>query len=164
LFAAGLIAGLRLQGLRGPLSVRMGGALLFVVFLATLSSIVGGAGTDNASHLGGAIAGVVIALAWRLPRTSSRRVVGVTLAACVGALLACVGAVAWRDSRDPFTPLTMQARFDFTAAALAEGRCADAFDGLRAVERLRGGMAPATSLRAQVSAMCGNGATPLDAR
>ena len=50
--------------------------------------------------------------------------------------------------------MTMKERSKFTSDAIDQDDCVDARDGLRAVERLRTMMAPATSLRARVDQVC----------
>jgi hypothetical protein len=81
---------------------------------------------------------------------------GVVLGVCAAVLVASIAVVALHDRADPFAAMGLQERSDFTREALAQGRCRDAHDGLRSVERLRARMAPVSSLRALVEATCGH--------
>jgi hypothetical protein len=125
------------------------------VFLVALGLLARGR-TDNAAHIGGVIAGAAGAALWRKSHRPSVQATRAILGACVGVLVASIGLVAWRDATDPFATSTLEARFAFTKAAIADDRCADAHDGLRAVERLRGKMAPVSSLREEVAKNCGH--------
>ncbi|HEY8039060.1 MAG TPA: rhomboid family intramembrane serine protease [Polyangiaceae bacterium] len=153
--AAALVVGWRLQGWKGPLTQAMVRWLGFMIVLSVASKLAGGS-IDNATHLGGALAGAVIAGMWRRGHRYSDRATRAILAACVGVLVACIVIVGVHDRTDPFARMTLLDRFRFTNEALADGRCRDAHDGLRAVERLRERLAPVTSLRNQVEAMCGH--------
>jgi rhomboid protease GluP len=153
--AAALVVGWRVQGWRGPLTQAMARWLGFVVLFGLFSNL-SGARIDNAAHIGGAIAGGVIALMWRRGYRYGAKATRAILAAFVGALVLCVALVGWHDRTDRFAAMTLDERGEFTREALAEGRCRDAHDGLAAVERLRGWAAPVTSLRVQVEAVCGH--------
>jgi rhomboid protease GluP len=153
--AAAMVVGWRLQGWKGALTQAMARWLGFVLGLGFLVSLTGG-GSDNAAHVGGAIGGAAVAAMWRRGYQYSPGATKVVLGACLALLVGCIGVVAWRDATDPFAGMTLQERSDFTNDALADGRCRDAHDGFLAVERLRGKMAPVTSLRVQVEATCGH--------
>jgi hypothetical protein len=124
----------------------------FLVVFGLLENLIGGR-TNNAAHIGGAIAGGVIAAGWRLRSKYSDQATRVVLAACVGVVAACIGVLSFREARDPFASMLLQDRWDFTMHAVGEGHCRDAHDGLLAVERLRGHM---ESLRRQVEITCGH--------
>jgi hypothetical protein len=156
--AAALVLGWRLQGWRGPLTQAMVRWLGFVIAFGTLSSLSGGH-IDNAAHVGGALAGAGIAAMWRRGNPYSERTTRAIVALSAAVLVACIGVVSFRDRTDRFATMMLLERFDFTRDALTDGRCNDAQDGLRAVERLRAKMAPVTSLRRQVDAMCGEGSS-----
>jgi rhomboid protease GluP len=152
--AAAVVLAWKGQGWRAPVTRAMAGWLGLLVGFGFVSSF-SGARVDNAAHLGGALAGALVAATWRRRRLSpayTARVVG----ACVVVLLGCIGVVALRDRTDRFAALDLRDRSDFTSEALADGRCEDAREGLLAVERLRGTMAPVTSLRDRVEAACGH--------
>ena len=128
-------------------------ALIFA--LGLLSRFTGGH-IDSAAHLGGAFAGALFAALWRRDRVHSERATRAILGGCGAVLVACVAVVGWRDQTDPYAVLTLQERDDATRLALEEGRCRDAHEGLRAVERLRSRMAPVSQLREHVEGICGH--------
>ncbi len=154
ILGAAVVLAWRGQGWRGPVTRAMAGWLALLVAFGFVSSF-SGARVDNAAHLGGAAAGVAVAWFWRR-RPHSPAFVARVVGACVAVLLACIAVVALHDRSDPFAALDLRDRSDFTSEALADGRCGDARQGLLAVERLRGPMAPVTSLRSMVEATCGH--------
>ncbi len=149
--AAALVIGWRMQGWRGPVTQAMARWLGFVVAFGVLANLIGGR-IDNAAHVGGALAGGAIAACWKLryryPDIATRGV----LAACVGVVAGCIALLSLREATNPFAAMTVQGRQDYTMAALADGRCRDAHDGLLAVER----MERKDSLRKQVEITCGH--------
>ncbi|MDP9149977.1 MAG: rhomboid family intramembrane serine protease [Myxococcota bacterium] len=157
--AAALVVGWRMQGWRGQLTQAMAGLLGILIASGIASNLSGGGRIDNAAHLGGAAAGAAMASLWRRSFTYSPAATKAVLAVCTGALALCIAIVVVRD-RDPFATMTLQERSSYTNEALADGRCRDAREGQLAVERLRGKLAPVTSLRAQVDAVCGAAVGP----
>jgi rhomboid protease GluP len=153
--AAALVVGWRVQGWRGPLTQAMFRWLVLILAFGLVVNMSGG-NIDNAAHLGGAVAGALIAAIWRRGYRYSRRATSAILAACTVVVVASVARVIVRDRADPFATMPLQERAEFTSEALAEGRCRDARDGLLAVERLRAKLAPVTSLRNQVEEFCPN--------
>ncbi len=154
--AAALVLGWRESGWRGPITLATAKWLAFLTLLGLLSSRLRGGHVDNVAHLGGALAGGVIAMTWRTSSRYSPRATAVILSVCAGALVGCIAMVSVRDRSSVFAAMDLQARDDYTIAALREGRCRDAHDGLAAVERLRAGLGPVTSLRQVVEATCGH--------
>jgi rhomboid protease GluP len=152
---AALVVGWRAQGWRGPLTQAMLRWLGFVIVFGLLANL-GGSNIDNAAHMGGALAGGLIALLWRRGYRYSAGAARAILGVCTGLVAASVAVVGWHDRTDRFATMLLQDRFDFTNEALADGRCRDAHDGLLAVERLRRRLAPVTSLRREVEATCGH--------
>jgi rhomboid protease GluP len=152
--AAALVLGWRTQGWRGPITQAMVRWLGFVVVFGILTNLTGGR-IDNAAHVGGAVAGGIIASLWVRGYRYSQAMTDVWLGVSAAVVVGCITLVAWRDRTDPFATMMLQDRFDYTHTALYGGRCADAREGLAAVERLRGSMAHVTSLRVQVEAVCG---------
>jgi rhomboid protease GluP len=149
--AAALVIGWRIQGWRGPLTQAMARWIGFVIAFGLLSGGV----IDNWAHVGGALAGAVIASMWRRGYRYSVGATRAILGACLLVLLLCIGVVAWRDSTDRFAAMGLLQRFDFARDALGDQRCRDAHDGLLAVERLRPNMVQVPSLRVQVDKICG---------
>jgi rhomboid protease GluP len=154
--AAAFVLGWREEGWRGPLTQATARWLLFFMVLGVLSSRLGGRLVDNAAHLGGAIAGALLAMTWRLGYRYSARATSVILTVCAGVLVGSIALVSVRDRADPFAAMDLQARDEFTIEALREGRCRAAHDGLGAVERLRTNMGPVSSLRQAVETTCGH--------
>jgi rhomboid protease GluP len=154
--AATLVLAWRIQGWRGVATQAAARWLGLAAFLGVLSWWLGGGLIDNASHIGGALCGAAIATIWSRDFRYSPRATAAVVSACAGILVACIAVVAIRDRTDRFAVMDLQARDDFTLEALREGRCGDAYDGLRAVERLRATMGPVRSLRQVVAASCGH--------
>jgi rhomboid protease GluP len=148
--AAALVVGWRTAGWRGPLTQAMARWLGFVVLFGVLSNM-GGGHIDNSAHIGGALAGAAIAGLWKRGYRYSPAATRGILGGCAGVLVACIAVVVVRDRVDRFAPMDLQERLEFTADAAGDGRCGDAEEGLRAVERLR----PAASLRREVEEGCG---------
>lgn len=117
LIGAALVLGWRTEGKRGPLTVGMA-RWLFVVLVVGMA-----AGFDNAAHVGGAVAGIVIAATWRRGHTygagTRRIVVGICMAVIAGS-----GFVVYhRDRTDPFLFLDFNQRIDVAYGAMQAGRC-----------------------------------------
>jgi rhomboid protease GluP len=153
--AAALVLGWRVQGWRGPLTQAMVRWLGFVLVFGLLSRMTGGH-IDNGAHIGGALAGGAIAAVWKRGYRYSDRATRIALGGCACVLVACIGIVGWRDQTDRYAALTLQERDEATNDALNGGRCGDAHEGLRAVERLRGRLAPVSQLRDRVEGICGH--------
>lgn len=153
--AAALVVGWRVQGWRGPLTQAMVRWLGFVILYGLVSNL-GGGRIDNAAHIGGAVAGGAIACFWKARYHYSEKSTFKILVACTALLVACIAVVAVQDRTDRFSTMIVQDRAEFTSEALDDGRCADAYEGLRAVERLRGHMAPDAPLRSRVEMTCGH--------
>jgi membrane associated rhomboid family serine protease len=151
--AAAMVVGWRVSGWRSPLTQAMARWLGFVVLFGILSNASGGR-IDNAAHIGGAVAGAIIATTWRGQRQSPTATAAI-LAACAGVLVACVAVVAYHDRTDRFATMLLPERSQSVERALREGRCRDAYTALVAVDRLRDPIGPETSLRDRVDRLCG---------
>jgi rhomboid protease GluP len=154
IFAAALVAGWRREGWRGPLTQAMARWLGFLLVLGVLVDVAGG-NVDTAAHVGGAIAGAVLASVWRTDRAGTAAGDAWSLGLCLAVVVAAIGALAWHDRADKFANMMLEDRSTFTMDATNEGRCKDAREGLAAVERLRSWAAPVTSLANHVEAVCG---------
>lgn len=152
--AAAFIVGWRTQGWRGPLTQAMARWLAFVVGFGVLMN-VGGGNIDNSAHIGGAIAGALIASAWRRGHRGTTAGDALSLGLSLAVVVGAIGALAWHDRNDKFATMTLEDRSNFTIDATSEGRCNDARQGLAAVNRLRAWAAPVTSLENHVEAVCG---------
>lgn len=152
--AAALVLGWRVQGWRGPLTQSMVRWLGFnLVFGIVLNSV--GGHIDNAAHIGGAIAGGLVAALWRRgvvygPR-STRLVVGL----CGAVVLAAGAAVVARDIVDPFAAMTAEERLTAAHHAVVTSRCKEAFAALRSVERLAANDPDVVGVRALYNMRCG---------
>ncbi len=151
-FAAAMVVGFRLQGWRGPLTQAMARWLAFVLVFGFLSTLRGSS-SANAAHVGGAIAGAVLAAGWQLRHRYSEAATRNVLLACTGVVALCVAVLAVREAQSPFASMMLNERRDFTMRAVEGGRCRDAHEGLASVERLRG---PMESLRKPVEMTCGH--------
>jgi rhomboid protease GluP len=152
--AAALVVGWRTAGWRSPLTQAMARWLGFVVLFGVVSNL-GGENIDNAAHVGGAVAGAVIAALWRRGYQYSSRATTGILAACAAVLVACIGLVAYRDRTDPFASMILHERVEYTVDAASDGRCGDAQQGLAAVERLTAKLQAGDLLRPEVEEACG---------
>ena len=110
----------------------------FILVFGLASRLTGGH-IDNSAHIGGAIAGAAIAATWKQGVRYSERAARIAVGACAAVLVACIAVVGWHDRTDRYAVMDLQARDEATNSALNDGRCGDAHQGLRAVERLRAG-------------------------
>jgi rhomboid protease GluP len=105
--AAALVLAWRAQGWKSPLTRSLSRWLLINLafgFVINASPSLGGGGTvvDNAAHLGGAVGGALIALAWRRGIVYSRRATIAVVVGCAVVVAAAFATVVWHDTRDPF--------------------------------------------------------------
>ncbi len=159
--AAAIVASGRAQGWRSPLTRAIARWLAWVLAFGFFANL-GGANIANSAHVGGAIVGGAIAASWRRGRMPSRGATTVTIALCVGVLVACIAVVGWHDHTDPFASKDLGERLEFTRKSLHEGRCVDAMEGQRAVDRIAANTPRAAYSRNRVLADCGapNGLSP----
>lgn len=152
---AALVVQWRTTGWRGPLTQAMARWLGLVVAFGVVSNF-GGARIDNAAHIGGAVAGAAIASLWKRGARYSPRATTAVLLACAGVLVGCVAVLIVRDRTDRFAVMDLQERALFTGEALEDGRCGDAHEGLRAVEREGARIDAGASLRKAFVTPCGH--------
>ena len=114
---AAAVLGYRTQGARGPLTTSMARWLAIIVALGFIAHF------DNAAHIGGAVAGAVIAASWRRGYSYSPRGQALVVGGCIALVLGTGGVVAWRDLTDPYLFLGSDDRLRIAEGALAEGRC-----------------------------------------
>ena len=120
ILGAALVLAFRLQGWRGPAVRAMAFWLVVTIGLgAWLKS-------DNAAHVGGALTGLLFALAWRDGVTHSRARARMLVGISVAVVLASAVAVATRDAIDPWATLNIDARIAYAEAALNRASCRDA--------------------------------------
>jgi rhomboid protease GluP len=124
LVAAAMVVGVRTEGWRSELTVGMGRWLGLVVLVGLIRAFTPGiAQIDNAAHIGGAIAGAIIALTWERGFTYSLRAQQAILAACVGLVLASSVVVFVRNRTDPYLFMDVDERLKAAYAALQSGHC-----------------------------------------
>jgi membrane associated rhomboid family serine protease len=127
---------------------------LAVVFAAGVAARFTKQDLDPYALLGGTLGGALTGAVWRRS-PASPRAVAASLAGSALVLIGCIAVVAVRDRLDRFASMPVEDRLDFTAGALVDGRCGDAADGLRSLDRLRVPETSIASLRAQVQTSCG---------
>lgn len=124
LVAAATVVGIRTEGWRGELTVGMGrwlGLFVLVGLIRTLFPNV--SQIDNAAHIGGAIAGAVIAATWQRGFTYARGAQRTVLALSIGVILAAGAAVYVRNRTDPYLFMDVEERMRVADAALQSGHC-----------------------------------------
>jgi rhomboid protease GluP len=148
---AALVLGVRLDGWRSPIAKQIGFWLLLIVAYGAWRQ-----GVDNAAHVGGMIAGLIIASLWRRGIHYSK---AATLASIGGATAICVASglvVLWRDATDPYVLMGPNDRSHEVSAALVRRDCPAARRALLATQKV---VAPGTpelaGLREQVERACG---------
>jgi sugar phosphate permease len=102
------------------------GLIMFIGFVRWFAKVRYGsdlAQIDNAAHVGGALAGAMIALTWERGFTYALRSQQAILAACVGLVLASGGIVYVRNHTDPFLFMDVDERIKAAYGALQSGRC-----------------------------------------
>lgn len=130
LIGAALVLGLRTQGTKGPLTRAMArwlGVVIVVGFAARF---------DNAAHIGGAIAGAVLAATWRRGEVYSQTKRRVLVSLCTVIVVASAAMVWHRDRTDPLRFLDARERVSFALSALKDGRCDTAREALRRASRM----------------------------
>jgi rhomboid protease GluP len=157
LIGAALVIGVRTEGWRNDLSVRM--AFWLVVLLAT--PIIGQwlrhekqLHTDNAAHVGGAVAGIVVALVWRREYDPPLRTKQAVIGTCVAIVLACAGMVYWRDRTDRYLFLTLSERTNVALEALGAMRCPQARTAMERAIRMDRTNHTLQELRGEVERTC----------
>jgi rhomboid protease GluP len=132
LIAAAMVVGVRTEGWKSELTAGMGrwlGLIMFIGFVRWFAKVRYGsdlAQIDNAAHIGGALAGAMIALTWERGFTYAVRSQQAILAACVGLVLASGAIVYVRNHTDPFLFMDVDERMKAAYGALQSGRCDNA--------------------------------------
>ncbi|WP_394826850.1 rhomboid family intramembrane serine protease [Pendulispora albinea] len=150
LIGATLVVGFRTEGgWRSPLTLVM--ALWLTVTLALGKQ----GGFDNAAHMGGAVAGGLIALLWRRGAESPmhRNVSTAAALACVA--LAGV-LVLYYDLTRPFATMPVPQRQKYAMRAVLFGNCQEAWGAARAARRLAPRAEDVLQTVQRVRALCGS--------
>jgi rhomboid protease GluP len=130
IIAAAAVLGYRTQGLKGPLTTSMGRWLGIIVVLGFVAHF------DNAAHIGGAVAGGLIAASWRRGYQYSKTAEKVVVGACVAVLLATVVGVPARNLTDKYLFLGVDERLRLAEDAMALGHCTEAREAATRALRL----------------------------
>jgi rhomboid protease GluP len=137
LIAAAAVVGVRTEGWRGELTVSMGRWLGLIVLVGLIRQLNPNlAQIDNAAHIGGAIAGGVVAAAWQRGFTYAHRAQRSVLVACLAVVLASAAVVYLRNHTDPYLFLNIEERVRIATAAAREGRCEPAHAGMRRAQQM----------------------------
>jgi rhomboid protease GluP len=135
--AAALVLGWRVQGWRGALTQTMVRWLGFTLLFGILANVgANGARIDNAAHIGGAIAGGVIAALWRRGYRYSMNAERAILAVCAFVVVGCAAVVGARDLGDKYVMLTLEERVRAASDALRDRDCPETSRALHAAARL----------------------------
>jgi rhomboid protease GluP len=131
LVAAAMVVGVRTEGWKSELTVGMGRWLGLIVLVGLIRAFKPGiAQIDKAAHIGGAIAGGIIALTWERGFAYSLRAQQAILAACVGLVIASGAVVFVRNRTDPYLYMDVDERMKAAEAALHNSHCHRARDAL----------------------------------
>ena len=124
LIGAAIVIGVRTEGWRSRLTLQMS---IWLVMLLLVPAIKYARGDvvqiDNAAHVGGAIAGVIVASAWQRGYEAPRRMKNLTVAACTFLVVVSALVVLVRDRTDPYLFLDFNDRRLAAEAALRHGDC-----------------------------------------
>lgn len=121
---AAIVLGVRTEGWRSELTLRMA-LWLAALLIVPLGRYLRGdfVAVDNAAHVGGTFAGIVVASTWRREFVPSRRARAAVVAACVAVVCASALTVYVRDQTDPYLFLDAEGRMRAAFEALRSGRC-----------------------------------------
>ena len=135
--AATLVVGVRTDGWKSELTIHMARWLAIIVAIGlirtqwpTMSQI------DNAAHIGGALAGAVVAITWERGYSYSKRTEQVILAGCLVLVVASSAAVWVRNRTDPYAFLDVKGRTDAGWSAFAAHRCEAAREAMRRASQM----------------------------
>ncbi len=133
--AAAMVLGWRAQGWKGPLTQLMVRWLGANLVLGVIITQLGG-NTDNAAHIGGAVAGAMAALLWKRGYVYSARAKAMILVACALVVVASGATVALHNVVDPYAAMMTDQRVLVATKARLTGDCAAAHRVLAATQRL----------------------------
>jgi len=137
LVAAAIVVGIRTEGWRSELTIVMArwlGLILLIGLVRTFRRDI--AQIDNAAHIGGAVAGTMMAATWERGYAYSRRAQGIIVTACVALVLTSGAVVYVRNHTDPYVFLDVEGRLKAMYGALQAGRCDKAREAMQRAERM----------------------------
>ena len=124
LVAAAMVVGVRTEGWRSELTVGMGRWLGLIVLVGLIRAFRPGiAQIDNAAHIGGAVAGAILAATWARGFSYSLRAQQAIIAACIGLVIMSGAVVFVRNRTDPYLFMDPDERMTAAGSALRAGRC-----------------------------------------
>jgi rhomboid protease GluP len=124
LVGASIVIGLRTEGSKSKLSKRMGIWLAAILVIGVAKHLSGEiAHIDNAAHIGGALAGMIVSATWERGYEYTARGRTAVLAGCVGVILLSSLVVYVRDRTDPYLFLDVEGRTNVVYEALRAHRC-----------------------------------------
>jgi hypothetical protein len=150
---AALVLEVRVEGWRSPLARQIALCIVLIVAYGMRTR-----GIDNAAHLGGMVAGGVVASAWRRGVQYSPTTTWLSIALSA---LVCIGAgagVVWRDATDPYALRGPNERSDLVVLALRRHDCGGARRALVATETVAPESPELDGLRTEVERSCPPGA------
>jgi rhomboid protease GluP len=154
MLAAAMVLGWRREGWKGQLTQAMVRWLGFNLVFGFLAN-VGGANIDNAAHIGGALAGGLVALTWKRGAVRDPVVTQRVVGACAALVAFCALVVAIRGAADPYAAQTGDERLRRAAAAIDRHDCRTAHDALASVERIYPEDEQVQAQRKRFNASCG---------
>jgi rhomboid protease GluP len=124
LIGAAIVIGVRTEGWRSELAIRMA-VWLGVLLLIPLARYLRGdfLQIDNAAHVGGTLAGVMVAIMWKRGYEHSARAERAIVTACVALVCASGLTVFVRDRTDPYLFLDSEGRMRAAVDSLRAGHC-----------------------------------------
>lgn len=150
LIGATAVVGFRRDGWKSPLMRSM----VTMLAVALLLGLAPGYNFDNAAHAGGAVAGALIAMLWRMA-PERPRLRAIALAMSAATLLATAAAVVVKGSTDPFATLRLDERLLYAERALRARRCDEATGAVEAARRLAPRSGEVLGAVREVRARCG---------
>ncbi len=132
LVGASIVIGFRTEGWKSELSMRMGiwlGVLLLIGVAKYLRGDV--VQVDNAAHVGGALAGMIVSATWERGYEYTERGRRFIVGACVALVVASALVVYVRDRTDPYLFLDVEGRTRVALEALGQRRCDKAENAIR---------------------------------
>lgn len=132
LVGAAIVIGFRTEGWKSDLSFRMGAWLVLLLLIGVAKYLRGDVvQVDNAAHVGGALAGMIVSATWEKGFEYSVRARTAVLAGC-SALVCVAGLIVYvRDRTDPYLFLDVQGRTRLALEALGAHRCDRADTAIR---------------------------------
>jgi len=124
LIAAAMVVGFRTEGRGSELARGMGrwlGLIILIGLLRTFRRDI--AQIDNAAHIGGAVAGAVLALSWERGVSYAGKRTRAIVGGCVAVVLLSGAGVWVRNHTDPFVFMDVEERIQAALTANQDGKC-----------------------------------------